>query len=462
MDPENDIGPQNGEMEVLPWEPKKSARVVGHKYMSRNQQVQIWKGRNWHCIHDKRTNRCLAGCAVKHSWLAVTHPELKAEWHPDNNDFTSYHTHGVAFVKWVCPTGHTYIASITSRTSKKSGCRLCHLASTLQIDPVVKKRKQMHVSEYAPTVTGDATEDWCVDKLIALNKFSKVERIGNTGDKTDIVVTLGSNDTRCIQVKTLTRTNANNSFMVQHSEYTDRMLMMMVDKSRTKFVVDYFENLGPGNWTFTFGFSGSKHAQRMYTDESLFMERITELIPSAAKWEQSLSDSTAKEFSSLSRLEEACMEQGLTWKRNPRNDNTIDGWINDYPVQAKFCSRNEPDSATYKISTQKSGGVDMGRTIWKAYSISEPFEYFIVEVGGTRIEQGKYQGQFCIIPKQVMRDHGVFQSDECEGKHSIHICPPDYARNHWSKSFWNHWPLSDFKKRRLEPANVQSSGISEA
>lgn len=74
---------------------------------------------------------CAGKLTARSESLAVTHPDLAAEWHPTRNgELTPY---DVTFgshreVVWVCPTGyksHDYPARVSSRTSMKSGCPTC-------------------------------------------------------------------------------------------------------------------------------------------------------------------------------------------------------------------------------------------------------------------------------------------------------------------------------------------------
>jgi len=140
-------------------------------------------------------------------------------------------------------------------------------------------------------------------------------------------------------------------------------------------------------------------------------------------------------LSSQQTLDQVCKQHNLVWKRNPTNGDTIDGWIDEIPIQAKFCSKNFAIKVkTYPITTQKSAGIH-----YQNYHVNDPFSYIIVEVGGTHDEPDKYRGQFCVIPKSTLVEQGVLESETCLGKHCMYICPPDYVREHWSKKYWNNW-----------------------
>jgi len=61
--------------------------------------------------------------------LSITHPELAKEakgWDPANVATNSHKK-----MDWLCPSGHIYSASVSSRTGKKSGCPYCSNQKTL-------------------------------------------------------------------------------------------------------------------------------------------------------------------------------------------------------------------------------------------------------------------------------------------------------------------------------------------
>jgi len=53
------------------------------------------------------------------------------------------------------------------------------------------------------TSIGDNTEIYVTNLLVNSKEFSIIDRIGNTGDKTDIIVTLKSGERKSLQVKTI-------------------------------------------------------------------------------------------------------------------------------------------------------------------------------------------------------------------------------------------------------------------
>jgi hypothetical protein len=148
-------------------------------------------------------------------------------------------------------------------------------------------------------------------------------------------------------------------------------------------------------------------------------------------------ESITKEYNCTLRLEDWCKPRSHTYRRNITNGNTIDVFINDIPIQVKYRSINKLRQLTYEIHIVKSTGIFNDDKIKMNYTINDPFEYLVSEVGGTIEEPTKYQGQFCFIPKSELIKRSVLRTSTHKGQDSIFICPPDYYNNkHWSKKFW--------------------------
>jgi hypothetical protein len=91
----------------------------------------------WNASIDKRT--CIkkpCGCpfcrglkVCEHLNLKTVHPELIEEWHPDNNDMSTYAPNSNKKVKWKCSKNpeHIWLSTISHRTSINNprGCPHC-------------------------------------------------------------------------------------------------------------------------------------------------------------------------------------------------------------------------------------------------------------------------------------------------------------------------------------------------
>jgi hypothetical protein len=93
------------------------------------------------------------------------------------------------------------------------------------------------------------------------------------------------------------------------------------------------------------------------------------------------------------------------------------------------------------VACHKSAGSLNGRIVRRAYDENEVFEWVVVKVSGTPSNLTAYHGQFCFIPKEVLRKRGVLASAGHLGKCQIQIAPPDYAKEHWTKSYWGKFPV---------------------
>jgi hypothetical protein len=136
------------------------------------------------------------------------------------------------------------------------------------------------------------------------------------------------------------------------------------------------------------------------------------------------------------RLEVRCGRVGITCRRNPNPNSSIDGWIGTYAVQLKFRSFPVDKGTTFKVPLRQYAGVIRGTEVKKPYAATDPFDFIIAEFGGTKAEPTKYQGQFCVLPKQVLVDRGVFSSATQPGQTSVGVAPPDYPRKHWTLEHW--------------------------
>jgi hypothetical protein len=91
---------------------------------------------------------CTGRITARSESLALTHPEIAAEWHPTrNNEITPWDkTWGSHFEAWwTCPTGfktHDYQSRIASRTTMLTGCPTCALRAGKGARPKRYKRSK--------------------------------------------------------------------------------------------------------------------------------------------------------------------------------------------------------------------------------------------------------------------------------------------------------------------------------
>lgn len=121
------------------------------------------------------------------------------------------------------------------------GCKKCRYeALSLQDPKLVDEYKNNYTQITYSTEIGDATESYVEKILIESNHYDNVIHLGNIGADSDIAVTI--NDiTYYAQIKTLTQDKKINDkyFMKSLKHYHDNMLIIMVNKARTRFAVDF-------------------------------------------------------------------------------------------------------------------------------------------------------------------------------------------------------------------------------
>jgi hypothetical protein len=128
------------------------------------------------------------------------------------------------------------------------------------------------------------------------------------------------------------------------------MLIVMVNKERTRFALEFAKNIIPETLGLVFNCPTSKYKDIMFTDEKEFLKRIIELISKSIDYSGFLSSETVTiEYNSSLRLEDWCKPRGHNYRRNITNGTTIDVFINDIPIQAKYVSKNQSSGITYQI-----------------------------------------------------------------------------------------------------------------
>ncbi len=450
------------EEDGAPNAPPKSERVVGKRYTIAVNNVRIWNGEKWYCIHGLRITACQTCPGRPPSNLQLSHPHLISQWSPLNPPMNTIATSSHKDCEWVCELGHTWTASVTSRTNNVSGCPECYNIRRRVVDPEIKSQLQANTIRRDTTKTGDESERFVEELLKEQGHYAHVERIGNTGDKTDIVVQLHTGEMKSCQVKTLTlnkqRTDA--YCFTNKVIYPNNMLIIMVSVDRTKFAAEFAGKINVKKLSLSFAADESKYSSIMFEDRKLFAARLAELIPLSMDMVSINTDMNNKELAMLDRLSRFCTSQGLVFTRNDSNGNAIDGFINCIPVQCKFSSVPHAGTATYDINCNKNAGRIGQHKIRQPYSIHDGFKWIIIEVGGTTNEPEKYLGQFCFIPVPALVKHGTLASDEVPGKTRCNVCAPDTKKiHHWSFPYWNQWSAllspeeenePTAKRRRLE------------
>ena len=375
-------------------------------------------------------------------FLIDTHPELEEEFDTNLNKGISFSNltfslKGVFYWKCKNPLHKPFLCTIYNKTKKD-------YIRCLDCIPL-EKNKDNNIDHI---IIGDNTEEYVVDLLKKTNYFKDVTRLGFTGEKSDIKISLNDGTEKGIQIKTLIKDSIRRDafFINDVSKYDENMLIVMVNQKRDRFALQFVKNIKTKGLTLAFLSGKSKYETIMYRDEESFTKRLIELIPESIDYILDLHITGMMEHKMFQRLESFCLSYNSTFKRNNTDSTDVDLFINKIPCQAKYCSLNVKAGFIYSININKH----LGDKKQQPYNINDSFEFVIIEIGGIRSENDydktKYHNHFCIIPKseliiqRILRNDNLDENGEmiCKGKMRMCICPPDYPKDHWSKKYWKY------------------------
>ena len=296
---------------------------------------QVW----WFCMEHYHPYQRITGSQIKtqdcpvcyllKNALINTHPLIAREWDYTKNEDLDINTITYGSVKdvwWLCwDFKHPFLARPNNRTARNSNCPTCFHEQSKSGNKVIK------------TVdTGDDSEDYIFDLFKTVNFFKDVENIGGIGGYIDLVLTLKDGKQKGLQIKTLTQKKDEDTYGGSlGKKYPDDLLIVFVNKSRNRFAVMFAKDVNATGVSFYFG-GKCKHEDSMFRNEKDMLKKVIELIPLSVDYgdgrEHILAKGTLIEYDMCKRLEKACVKNGMIFKRNKTNGNTIDGFINDIPV----------------------------------------------------------------------------------------------------------------------------------
>lgn len=374
---------------------------------------------------------------VVYGLLKHEHPSLFAQMHPTLNvgiDIDALRSSSQVRVWWLCSNGHTWQTSVVSRAREESRCCQC-----------LQRRKRSRTEKTEKVLStieiGDETEKYVVTLLGEAGAFLNVERIGQRGSKSDVVITHKDGKKTHLQVKTLVEHQSTSmddfAVLTLQGQYPSDMLLAMCNKDRTRFVVEFFKNCKKGGMNFSFGgwVRHPKYEKIMFKDAAAFTQAIIDKSPFSTPFTstfQFLGSLLVKELAMNERLALAATSNGLLFQENDTRGNAIDAYINGIPVQLKFTSFKE--FQVYVVNSTRNAG----RKQKRPYTESDPIEAVIVELGNSE-GASLFPGQFCILPKTVLVEHRVFSNATQQGTMRLRVGPPNRIKPHWTLPFWNNW-----------------------
>jgi hypothetical protein len=344
---------------------------------------------------------------------------------------------------WVCNNSEhpSYLQKINLQV-KGTKCKECRLESIGRSKEIREKemkniKNRIIDKKYNTTNLGDQMEEFVVQILNKINLYQSVKKLGEMGGKSDIEVVHKNGEKNYIQVKVLTEyKNIKTQYSINIKNYPDDMLIAGINKEKTHFIIEFAKRF-KNNKTVTFPFQSerTKYKDIMYYDLDNFLIKMIELIPLSSK-ENEMNETSKKENKSFQRLSEICKQYNLVFKRNTTNGNPVDGFINGFKIQGKYKSKMH--GLYYKIDIKKSAGIFNGKRIRAAYQ-EKDFDFLIIEVGMDKSGEIKHHNNFCIIPMEKLIKKKLIRNEECDGKTSFNICPPNCESEHWTKEYWNNF-----------------------
>jgi len=351
--------------------------------------------------------------------LINKYPNLIKEWDFVENNKNNINLLTITFsshkkVSWLClDNGHKpYKTSLNSKTQisrKTSGCPDCAKESRRIFDlDLLEKNKKNHNPTIDTTKIGDESEKYIFDLLKNTNIYKELDIVGNKGGKGDIKIIHNDDSINYIQIKTITFTKEETFYMTNDHVYDDDMLIVMVNKKRDRFALEFAGKIKVKRLSLSFKNQKGKYKDIMFKNKEDFLNKLLELIPLSTKINE-ITSLISKEIDMFIRLETFCKENGMKFTRNSTNGNTVDGFINGYTFQGKYRSDNGIHRKTYSIDSNKSSGRINGKNRVKNYEVGD-FDFIIVEVGGTKEEPDKYKGNFWIAHSKSLEEQEILSN----------------------------------------------------
>ena len=307
------------------------------------------------------------------------------------------------------------------------------------------RRKRQRDLGYTAISKGDKTEQYVFNIMKNFKDIEDVQVFGSMGCLFDIVYKYKNDEYRALQVKTLIKDHNSSDIWrttFETDQYFPDTLIVLVNEERSRFGLISYDKVNVK--TLSLGFSRmnrGKYRHNKYIEEIKFSESLNRRSKSSSLFniEKSFSDNIKKEYDSLQRLKDRCIERSISFERNTTNSDVIDCFINSKKVQCKYTSI----AKNYcKFNIYKSNGSIDGVHQIQPYNENDPIDYFVFEVGGTIEDPCKYKGQFCTIPMSIMIEKGYVTTNKVNGRTSISLCLPDYEGDHWCLEYWNSFKSS--------------------
>jgi len=293
---------------------------------------------------------------------------------------------------------------------------------------------------------GDESEKFILDILIDKSDFNDIKKIGRENTELDIIYKIKDEEKyRGIQIKTMVQRKDNkNSYKIDKiDKYSDSTLIVCVSKERD-FLCVFLKYMLPGVKSLSLNINKLKnktYEYKPYTFDGLddnsngytFTEMLLEYSKASTVYENSkMGKAVLQERDSMNRLEKICTDNKISFKYIETSDSSIDCIINGKNIQCKSTSAIKQNFYNFSLHKTKN-------LLSSPYEDIDNIDFFIFEYVNNK------NGEFYIIPINVMVYFGYIKTKINKGKLSITLCPfnhqNDDLSNHWSKHFINRFDL---------------------
>lgn len=234
--------------------------------------------------------------------------------------------------------------------------------------------------------------------------------------------------------------------------YHPEQVRFAVDGERAVFMVARLKNMGNQGEPFTTALSFTidrknastkplwyKQPDRVFIDEKTALDTlVNELVGSRVMQQHetpmTIQPSLRQESMQYMRLVAACQGLGLSCEREPKQDTTVDVWINRHSVQMKVVGR--ADDGYIKVRVDKRAGFNKGPDNKNSTPICVP--YADTDFEALIVECEQLPGRFCVLPMAVLRKERKVSSLGVKGVVSFRILVPNGAgRTDWATPYWD-------------------------
>lgn len=293
------------------------------------------------------------------------------------------------------------------------------------------------------TEKGNYMVNWIIDILYTFNIFTEIINTSNVSSHIyDIVIRSKFDDVlRGLQVKTLIDSKNKYDQWFIHTDncaYLPETLIIMSNHNKTRFALAFWKEIShlTNRLKLTFSQNSKSYNHIKFTDIESFKKQLFELSQKSVVIDKIetgiISETHLKEYKSILEIKKVCEKKNIEFKYDLYGG-SVDIYLNGFSTQCKFSSYATSSNGFYRFSIH--------RGIKKSpYKQSDNIDCFVFQVHDNN-DPNKYINDICIVPIKYLIEHGFIQTNNCKGKTSIYIPPPDCPQLSWLMPFWNNFNI---------------------